>query len=70
MKYKITCADGRLHLNFKSLKEIAEFFEVTEGSVTSWITGRRKPKKKLYIEQIWVKGKMVVDLTGGCVSES
>lgn len=69
MKYKIICADGKLHLNFKSIKEIAEFFEVAEKAVTSWIKGKRKPGKKYFINQIKVENIIILDL-GGYVNES
>lgn len=69
MKYKIICADDKLHLNFKSIREIAEFFDISERTATSWIKGKRKPGKKYFINQIKIEDVIILDL-GGYINES
>lgn len=67
MKYRVDSCDGKLHLNFNSIEEIAEFFEVSKRVVNNWLSGKSKPKRNLYIEQIYIKGELIFDYKEGLI---
>ena len=65
MRYQVISCKGKLHLNFDSIDEIAEFFDVSKRVVTNWLTGKSKPKRNLYIEQIFKDDVLIFDYKEG-----
>lgn len=65
MRYQVISCKGKLHLNFDSIDEIAEFFDVSKRIVNNWLTGKSKPKRNLYIEQIFKDNVLIFDYKEG-----
>lgn len=65
MRYQVISCKGKLHLNFDSTDEIAEFFDVSKRIVNNWLTGKSKPKRNLYIEQIFKDDVLIFDYKEG-----
>lgn len=65
MRYQVISCKGKLHLNFDSIDEIAEFFDVSKRVVNNWLTGKSKPKRNLYIEQIFKDDVLIFDYKEG-----